>query len=296
MRSSHGRTATATGCSSSRQTALSPPSTAMMHLDEIDKAGNKDLPPPALRPGRARGHRSIMAAISLELFGQSLLRIEARRRQPGRAAHGAGAPRFCAKAAPPGQCGTTRIALALFAQIPWRGSPVASVEIMLLPRWFPIEQVLDKVATLRTAGSVVHFVHAQAGGQNPRNVHIRELFTTPPEAERHYFRRKGLLTQAFLAADRLGRLIDPRFWRIREMRCSSGSTAKTVSGPSFSGHGQCLEAMVISYAADDPRRVTAKRALQKLPVVGPSSAYCQPRVDGFGTAVLAMQEVSDHVV
>ena len=31
----------------------------------------------------------------------------------------------------------TRIALALFEQIPWRGVPFIPVEIMLLPRWFP---------------------------------------------------------------------------------------------------------------------------------------------------------------
>ncbi len=31
----------------------------------------------------------------------------------------------------------TRIALALFGQMPWRGVPYIPVEIMLLPRWFP---------------------------------------------------------------------------------------------------------------------------------------------------------------
>ncbi|HMK15013.1 MAG TPA: squalene--hopene cyclase, partial [Burkholderiales bacterium] len=38
----------------------------------------------------------------------------------------------------------TRIALALFAQIPWRGIPMVPVEIMLLPRWFPFH--LSKVS------------------------------------------------------------------------------------------------------------------------------------------------------
>src|SRR3546814_11270952 len=31
----------------------------------------------------------------------------------------------------------TRIALALFGQVPWRAVPEMPVEIMLLPRWFP---------------------------------------------------------------------------------------------------------------------------------------------------------------
>jgi squalene-hopene/tetraprenyl-beta-curcumene cyclase len=38
----------------------------------------------------------------------------------------------------------TRIALALFGQLPWRGVPYIPVEIMLLPKWFPFH--LDKVA------------------------------------------------------------------------------------------------------------------------------------------------------
>src|SRR6202035_81966 len=58
-----------------------------------------------------------------------------------------------------------------------------------------------------------------------------------------------------------------------------------------------LEVMVIlGYPEDDPRRVTAKRALQKLIVEGPSSAYCQPCVSPIWAAALAslaMQEAGD---
>ncbi len=38
----------------------------------------------------------------------------------------------------------TRIALALFGQVPWRAVPYIPVEIMLMPRWFPFH--LDKVS------------------------------------------------------------------------------------------------------------------------------------------------------
>ena len=38
----------------------------------------------------------------------------------------------------------TRIALATFEQLPWRGVPYIPVEIMLFPSWFPFH--LDKVA------------------------------------------------------------------------------------------------------------------------------------------------------
>ncbi len=68
-------------------------------------------------------------------------------------------------------------------------------------------------------------------------------------------------------------------------------------GAIFPAMVNALEAMVIlGYAANDPRRVTAKRALQKLLVVGPSSAYCQPCVSPIwdtALASLAMQEAGD---
>jgi len=199
----------------------------------------------------------------------------------------------------------TRIALALFAQLPWRGVPYIPVEIMLLPRWFPFH--LDKVAYWSRTVMVPLFILCtrKPVAKNPRNVHIRELFTTPPEKERDYFRRSGLLAKAFLAADRLGRMIDPLIpARLREhaTRLAETWTLERLNGEDglgaiFPAMVNALEAMVIlGYPEDDPRRVTAKRALQKLVVEGPSSAYCQPCVSPIwdtALASLAMQETGD---
>ena len=78
----------------------------------------------------------------------------------------------------------TRIALALFGQLPWRGVPYIPVEIMLLPRWFAFH--LDKVAYWSRTVMVPLFILCtrKPVAKNPRNIHIRELFTTPPEEER----------------------------------------------------------------------------------------------------------------
>jgi squalene-hopene/tetraprenyl-beta-curcumene cyclase len=199
----------------------------------------------------------------------------------------------------------TRIALALFGQLPWRGVPYIPVEIMLLPRWFPFH--LDKVAYWSRTVMVPLFILCtrKPVAKNPRKVHIRELFTTPPEEERDYFRRKGLVAKAFLLADRLGRMIDPLIpARMREIATRRAETwmlerlnGEDGLGAIFPAMINALEAMVIlGYAEDDPRRVTAKRALQKLLVVGPSSAYCQPCVSPIwdtALAALAMQETGD---
>jgi squalene-hopene/tetraprenyl-beta-curcumene cyclase len=199
----------------------------------------------------------------------------------------------------------TRIALALFGQLPWRGVPYIPVEIMLLPRWFPFH--LDKVAYWSRTVMVPLFILCtrKPVAKNPRNVHIRELFTVPPEKERDYFRRTGFVAKVFLAADRLGRMIDPfiparmreRATRLAENWMLERLNGEDGLGAIFPAMVNALEVMVIlGYPEDDPRRVTAKRALQKLTVVGPSSAYCQPCVSPIwdtALASLAMQEAGD---
>jgi squalene-hopene/tetraprenyl-beta-curcumene cyclase len=199
----------------------------------------------------------------------------------------------------------TRIALALFGQLPWRGVPYIPVEIMLLPRWFPFH--LDKIAYWSRTVMVPLFILCTRKplARNPRNVNVRELFTTPPEDEQDYFRRSGFVAKTFLALDRIGRLIDPLIpARVREKatrRAESWMLARLNGedglGAIFPAMVNALEAMVIlGYAADDPRRITAKRALRKLLVTGPSSAYCQPCVSPIwdtALSALAMQEVGD---
>jgi squalene-hopene/tetraprenyl-beta-curcumene cyclase len=199
----------------------------------------------------------------------------------------------------------TRIALALFGELPWRGVPYIPVEIMLLPKWFPFH--IDKVSYWSRTVMVPLFILCtrKPKAKNPRNIGIRELFTTPPEKERHYFKRSGMLAKAFLAFDHVGRLIDPLIpARIRERATRRAETwvldrlnGEDGLGAIFPAMVNALEAMVIlGYPQDHPQRVTAKRALQKLLVVGSSSAYCQPCVSPIwdtALACLAMQEAGD---
>ena len=181
----------------------------------------------------------------------------------------------------------TRLALAMFGQLPWRGVPYIPVEIMLLPKWFPFH--LDKVSYWSRTVMVPLFVlcSRKVRAMNPRAVHIRELFTVAPELERNYFRRGGLTNRAFLLLDRLGRMIDPlvpRALRARALKraedwINARANGEDGLGAIFPAMVNALEVMVsLGYAADDPRRVQAKRALYKLLVVGERTAYCQPCV------------------
>jgi squalene-hopene/tetraprenyl-beta-curcumene cyclase len=144
--------------------------------------------------------------------------------------------------------------------------------------------------------------------RNPRRVDVRELFTQPPEEERHYFRlpREGkLLARIFFGIDRLARCIDPLIpaaMRKAAMRRAEAWVLERLNGEDglgaiFPAMVNALEMMVLlGYPADDPRRVTAKRAIQKLLVIKGERAYCQPCVSPVwdtALAALAMQEAGD---
>jgi squalene-hopene/tetraprenyl-beta-curcumene cyclase len=141
--------------------------------------------------------------------------------------------------------------------------------------------------------------------RNPRQVGIRELFTTAPEDEREYFRssRHGkFLARLFLILDGIGHKLDPlvpRPVRARAMRRAQAWMLERLNGEDglgaiFPAMVNALEAMAtLGFPDDDPRRLTAKRALQKLLVIKPASAYCQPCVSPVwdtALAALAMQE------
>ena len=202
----------------------------------------------------------------------------------------------------------TRIALALFGEVPWRAVPYIPVEIMLLPKWFPFH--IDKVSYWSRTVMVPLFVLCTCKplARNPRDVHIPELFTTPPEREHHYFRlpHQGRgLARVFFMLDRLGRRIDPLIpaaVRRRAMRLAEQWTLERLNGEDglgaiFPAMVNALEMMVLlGYPADDPRRVTAKRAIEKLLVMQGDRAYCQPCVSPVwdtGLACLTLQEAGD---
>ena len=74
----------------------------------------------------------------------------------------------------------TRILLALFGILSWRAVPEMPVEIMLLPKWFPIH--IDKISywarTVIVPLLVLRKLRPRAA--NPRGVTIDELFLEPP--------------------------------------------------------------------------------------------------------------------
>jgi squalene-hopene/tetraprenyl-beta-curcumene cyclase len=199
----------------------------------------------------------------------------------------------------------TRIALALFEQVPWRAVPFIPVEVMLLPRWFPFH--VSRVSYWSRTVMVPLFIlcSLKPRARNPRRVDIHELFTVAPEHEHNYFPSRSRLNDVFLLLDRIGRWIEPLIpGRVRQhaVRKAEAWFLERLNG--MGGLGAIFPAMVNAYEAldllgfppDHPHRRTARAAIDKLLVVNEDSAYCQPcfpPVWDTAIACLALQEAGE---
>jgi squalene-hopene/tetraprenyl-beta-curcumene cyclase len=201
----------------------------------------------------------------------------------------------------------TRIMLAMFEQLPWRGVPFIPVEIMLLPRWFPFH--LDKVSywarTVMVPLSILCTFKVKA--RNPNKIGIPELFVIPPDEETNYFCHvKTPLGKSILAIERIGRWLEPLipgFVRRRATAKASNWFMERLNG--YDGLGAIFTAMVNAYEAmgflgipiSNEQRRTAKAAIDRLLIIKGDLAYCQPCVSPVwdtGLTVLALQEVDRY--
>ena len=193
----------------------------------------------------------------------------------------------------------TRLMLALFGIIDWRATPEIPVEIMLLPRWFPIH--LAKISywarTVIVPLLVLRALRPRA--RNPRGVGIDELFLTPPSQIRDLPRgahQKEPWASLFFALDKVLRVARPHFPKASHARAIAKARAfvdERLNGED--GLGAIFPAMansVMMYDAlgvpeSDPRRAIARASIEKLLIVGPDEAYCQPCLSPVWDTALA---------
>lgn len=180
----------------------------------------------------------------------------------------------------------TRISLALFEQVPWRGVPFIPVEVMLLPKWFPFH--ISKVSYWSRTVMVPLFIlcSLKPAAANPRNVDIHELFVIPPEEEQNYFHPTSSLSKLFHVLDHIGRNylepLIPNFVRQRAVKKAENWFIERLNGED--GLGGIFPAMVnaheslllLGYDQDHSLVQQTKQALEKLLIVEDESAYCQP--------------------
>lgn len=191
----------------------------------------------------------------------------------------------------------TRLLLAMYRQIPWRGVPFIPAEIMLLPRWFPFH--LSKVAywsrTVMVPLSILCTLKAKA--INPRNVHVQELFVVDPEKEKNYFPVRTSLNRLLLYVERLASKLEPlipSFIRRRALKKAEQWIIERLNGKD--GLGAIFPAMVNAYEAltllghdrDHPLLQQCRQSLRELLVdEGEEITWCQPCVSPVWDTVLA---------
>jgi squalene-hopene/tetraprenyl-beta-curcumene cyclase len=193
----------------------------------------------------------------------------------------------------------TRIQLALYGAGSWNAVPTMPVELILLPRWFPIH--LSKMSywarTVIVPLLVLQVLKPVA--RNPRGVTVSELYlpkaTVKPRSKAAD--TKWLWTVGFNALDVVLKAVDP-FWpkdlRKRAFdRCTQFVTER-LNGED--GLGAIYPAMAnsvmmfdaLGYLEDHHDRAIARKSVEKLLVYREDGeVYCQPCVSPVWDTALA---------
>ena len=198
----------------------------------------------------------------------------------------------------------TRIALALFGQVPWRAIPVMPVEIMLLPRWFPFHMSKVSYWSRTVIAPLLILMTLKPRARNPRNINVEELFVTPANSVRKYLSNPtgSPWGELLLAFDKVLRVAEKRFpkkSRNRGIRAAVKFIKQRSNGED--GLGGIFPAMAntvmafdaLGFPKDDPNLVTAKEALRKLLVIEDDRAYCQPCLSPVWDTSLAVQAMME---
>jgi len=201
----------------------------------------------------------------------------------------------------------TRIALALFEQVPWRAVPVIRVEAMLLPKWALFH--IDKVSYWSRTVMVPLFIltSLKPKAVNPHGIGIEELFVTPANEERDYMVNPTghWIGDVFLAIDRMMQVVDRHMPKPLERMAidkALGFIKDRLNGED--GLGGIFPAMAntvmayhtLNYPRDHEDYLTARNSIDKLLTMRDDTGYCQPCLSPVwdtGLAFHAMLEAGE---
>jgi squalene-hopene/tetraprenyl-beta-curcumene cyclase len=200
----------------------------------------------------------------------------------------------------------TRYALALFGEVPWRAVPEMPVEMMLLPKWFPLTIYRFSYWSRTVIVPLLVLAALKPRAKNPRGIRVQELFVARPDDVKLWLHnptgRWG--GELFLWIDKILRLVSfPK-----KMRARAIERAVAFMGPRLNGEdglGAIFPAMAnavmamdaLGFAKDDPVLAVAKRAIKKFLTPGEGKTFVQPCVSPVwdtGLAMQAVMEAGDH--
>lgn len=199
----------------------------------------------------------------------------------------------------------TRYALALFGQVPWHGVPAMPVELMLMPRWFPVNIWKFAYWSRTVIAPLLILASKRPLARNPRQVDCQELFKTPTDQIKVWNTNPTGTRWGdfFIALDKLLQPLEkhvlPRLpFRKRAVRRAIEFMNPRLNG--FDGLGAIFPAManatmafdVLGYDREHPDYKIALGSVRKLVVETRDKRkgvprYCQPCVSPIWDTSLA---------
>ena len=199
----------------------------------------------------------------------------------------------------------TRIALAMFGQMPWRTVPAMPVEMMLLPKWWFFH--LSKVSYWSRCVIVpllIIFAKRPVCAMDPARG-VRELFLEEPSQLGNLDRfrwKRGWKANAFLVLDRLLKVVDPlvpgfiRGAALARAESWLRDHTKGVGGigaiyPAIANAAVAFRLM--GAADDDPDMVRSLQAIEDLVVDEADDTWVQPCVSPIWDTCLSLSAVME---
>ncbi|MBE7217403.1 MAG: squalene--hopene cyclase, partial [Caulobacteraceae bacterium] len=192
----------------------------------------------------------------------------------------------------------TTLQLALFGAGSWNAAPAMPVELVLLPRWFPIHISKMSYWARTVLVPLLVLMALKPRARNPRGVLVPELYA-PPEtpAPPRPTHQKRSWRVAFGLLDKALKAFEP-FWPKR-LRAKAVDWARRFVVERLNGEdglGAIYPAMAnsvmmfdaLGYSPMHPDRVTARMSVEKLLVHREDGEiYCQPCVSPVWDTALA---------
>jgi len=195
----------------------------------------------------------------------------------------------------------SRILLALYGETSWANVPTVPVELILLPRWFPVH--LSKMSYWARTVIVPLLVLAalKPVARNPRGVHVPELFVPGVPAASPRAPHQSAGWSAFFAAlDKILKVVPlPEGLRAKAIEKCRAWTTERLNGED--GLGAIYPAMansvmmydVLGYPPEHPDRAIARKSVEKLLIVKEDEAYCQPCVSPVWDTALTCHALAE---
>jgi squalene-hopene/tetraprenyl-beta-curcumene cyclase len=196
----------------------------------------------------------------------------------------------------------TRIQLALYGAGPWEAVPEMPVELVLMPRWFPIHLSKMSYWARTVVVPLLVLMTLRPIARNPRGIRVDELFgphkVLPTRTKASA--TKWIWTKGFNALDvvlKAVRPLWPKAMRERAIRWCADWVTERLNGED--GLGAIYPAMansvmmydVLGFPEDHPDRAIARKSVENLLVLAPEDkgdeVYCQPCVSPVWDTALA---------